>query len=298
MIALSRRERPTPPLNAMTVDVEDYFHAEALSTCFPRGHWKSLEGRVEANVDRLLTLFETARITATFFVLGWVAERYPQMVARIVDAGHEIASHGYAHRRIDRQQRSDFEEDIRKSTAILEAASGQAVVGYRAPTFSITRDAFWAFEVLEREGYRYSSSVFPIHHDNYGIPEAPRFPFYPPNSGVLEIPLTTAARFGVNVPCAGGGYFRLLPYWVSRANMRRVNRIEHRPCVFYVHPWELDPAQPRQMSIPLRSRWRHYTNLEATEARLERLLGEFRWARMDRVFLDQADTSCRDESSQ
>jgi len=177
---------PAPVRNAMTVDVEDYFHAEALSACFPVDGWDLLESRVEANVDQLLVLFAAAKVTATFFILGWVAERYPRMVVAIADAGHEIASHGYNHRRVDRQQRFEFEEDIRRATAILEDVSGQAIVGYRAPTFSITRNNFWAFDVLENAGYRYSSSIFPIRHDNYGIHDAPRFPFHPPNSGIIE----------------------------------------------------------------------------------------------------------------
>jgi len=274
-------------VNAMTVDVEDYFHAEALSGCFPASQWDAVEGRVEFNVARLLQLFDTAGVEATFFVLGWVAERYPQMVRSIAAAGHEIASHGYAHRRVDQQERSEFEADVRKAKAILEQTVGRMVVGYRAPTFSITRHGFWAFEVLERAGYRYSSSIFPIRHDTYGIPDAPRFPFNPAEGSLIEIPMTTTVRFGGNFPCAGGGYFRLLPYWLSRKNMRRVNNLDRRPCVFYVHPWEIDPAQPRQSSISRRSSWRHYTNLHATEGRLERLLREFRWGRMDRIFLGE-----------
>jgi polysaccharide deacetylase family protein (PEP-CTERM system associated) len=285
---------PAPLRNAMTVDVEDYFHAEALSPCFPIDGWDLLESRVEANVDQLLALFAEAKVAATFFILGWVAERYPRMVVTIADAGHEIASHGYKHRRVDRQQRFEFEEDIRKATSILEDISGQAIIGYRAPTFSITRNNFWAFEVSENAGYRYSSSIFPIRHDNYGIHDAPRFAFHPPNSGILEIPLTTTVRFGTNFPSAGGGYFRLLPYWLSQRNMKRVNRIDKRPCVFYIHPWEIDPDQPRQKSVSRLSRWRHYTNLDVTKVRLERLLGEFHWGRMDRIFLGRADEPADD----
>src|SRR5690348_16242125 len=198
--------------NAMTVDVEDYFHAEALSRCFPRDRWETLEWRVEANVDRLLALFDASGISATFFILGWVAERHPKLVARIAECGHEIASHGYDHRRVDRQHRGEFTEDVHRARAVLEEHSGKAVIGYRTPTFSILRDNFWAFDVLESASYRYSSSVFPIRHDSYGIPEAPRFPFFPPGRRILEIPITTTTRFRMNLPCAGGGYFRLLPY--------------------------------------------------------------------------------------
>jgi polysaccharide deacetylase family protein (PEP-CTERM system associated) len=272
--------------NAMTVDVEDYFHAEALSRCFPRERWDTLEWRVEANVDRLLGLFDAAGISATFFILGWVAERFPRLIARIADGGHEIASHGYDHRRVDHQRPQEFADDVRRATAILEEAGGRPVFGYRAPTFSISRDKFWAFEVLEEAGYRYSSSVFPIRHDSYGIPDAPRFPFLPPGRRILEIPMTTTARFRTNLPCAGGGYFRLLPYWWSRANIARVNREDGQPSVFYIHPWEIDPAQPRGAEVPQLSRLRHYTNLEKAEARLVRLLADFSWGRMDEIFLD------------
>ena len=231
--------------NVMTVDVEDYFHAEALSNCFPRERWDTLEWRVESNVDRLLALFDASHVSATFFVLGWVAERFPRLIARIADAGHEIASHGYDHKRVDRQTKHEFAEGVHRATSILEELSGQLVIGYRAPTFSISRDNYWAFEVLETAGYRYSSSVFPIRHDSYGVPDAPRFPFFPSGGRILEIPMTTTKRFGTNFPCAGGGYFRLLPYRWSRANIDRVNRHDEQPCVFYIHPWEIDPGQPR-----------------------------------------------------
>jgi polysaccharide deacetylase family protein (PEP-CTERM system associated) len=272
--------------NIMTVDVEDYFHAEALLSCFPREDWNGLESRVEANVDRLLALFDDANVSATFFILGWVAERHPRLVQRIADDGHEIACHGYEHKRIDRQRKDEFAEDLHRATSILEELSGKSILGYRAPTFSISRDNFWAFEVLEKAGYRYSSSIFPIRHDTYGIPDAPRFSFFPPGRRILEIPMTTTERFRMNIPCAGGGYFRLLPYWWSRANIERVNRDDNQPCVFYIHPWEIDPAQPRRDGLSWRSRWRHYTNLEATENRLNRLLRHFTWGRMDKLFLE------------
>src|SRR5690242_20537888 len=276
--------RTEPASNAMTVDVEDYFHAEALSPCFPRERWDALEWRVEENVDRLLSLFAQARVAATFFILGWIAERFSPMVRRIAAGGHELASHGYAHYRVDQQSPSVFEEDARRAKGIIEDIGGQPVAGYRAASFSIGRTTLWALAALERAGYRYSSSVYPIRHDLYGMPEAPRYPFVLPNLGLVEIPMSTTVRFGRNVPCAGGGYFRLLPYWVSRANMRRVNRRDRRPCVFYLHPWEIDAGQPRQAALSRRSRWRHYTNLGATEPRLSRLLGDFRWDRIDRVF--------------
>lgn len=274
-----------PMVNAMTVDVEDYFQVEALSACFPQQHWGEVPCRVEGNVDRLLALFQTAGVRATFFVLGWVAERYPGLIRRIIAAGHEVGSHGCDHVRADRQQRDAFKDDVRRSKQLLEDLAGCAVRGYRAPSFSIGRSNLWAFETLEAEGYAYSSSVYPIHHDLYGLPEAPRFPFHPGDGDLLEIPMTTAVRFGCNLPCAGGGYFRLLPYALSRANLRRVNAIDGRPCVFYFHPWEIDPEQPRQSGISWRSRMRHYTNLGGMERRLQRLLADFAWSRMDHVFL-------------
>ncbi len=276
-------------VNAMTVDVEDYFQVEALSACFPRQNWDEVACRVEGNVDRLLALFEASGIHATFFVLGWVAERYPGLLRRIVVGGHEIASHGSTHIRADRQQPDEFRADLRKSKQLLEDLAGCPVRGYRAPSFSIGRSNLWAFDALESEGYAYSSSVYPIRHDLYGLPEAPRFPFHPGDGRLLEIPMTTAVRFSCKLPCAGGGYFRLLPYALSRANLRRVNAVDGRPCVFYFHPWEIDPEQPRQSGISWRTRVRHYTNLTRMERRLKRLLTDFDWSRIDHVFF--ADNS-------
>ena len=277
------------PVNAMTIDVEDYFQVEALSACFPREAWSRVACRVERNVDRLLALLDEAGVQATFFTLGWVALRFPALVRRIAESGHELASHGYTHSRADRQQPREFQEDVRASKRLLEDLTGCRVAGYRAPSFSIGLANLWAFELLEAEGYAYSSSVYPVRHDLYGIPNAPRFPFYPGNGMLLEIPLTTAVRFGVNVPSAGGGYFRLLPYRISRANVRRVNCRERRPCVFYCHPWEIDPDQPHQPGLSWRSRIRHYTNLAATERRLKRLLADFSWGRMADVFFPGTD---------
>jgi polysaccharide deacetylase family protein (PEP-CTERM system associated) len=281
--------RPGRVVNAMSVDVEDYFQVEALAEYFPRQRWDEVACRVEGNVDRLLALFEAAGVRATFFMLGWIAERYPAMIRRIVAGGHEIASHGCAHVRADRQQRDEFKEDIRKSKQLLEDLAGSPVSGYRAPSFSIGRSNLWAFEALESEGYAYSSSVYPIRHDLYGLPEAPRFPFHPGGGRLLEIPMTTTVRFRCNLPCAGGGYFRLLPYALSRANLRRVNAVDGRPCVFYCHPWEIDPEQPRQSGISWRTRVRHYVNLTRMETRLKRLLADFDWSRIDHVFF--ADNS-------
>ena len=272
--------------NAMTVDVEEYFHVEAFKSIIDRRDWASLPSRVERNTDTLLFELSDARVKGTFFTLGWIAERHPALIRRIVSQGHEIASHGYAHIRADHQNPAEFRADVRAAKALLEDAAGVAVRGYRAATFSIGRNNLWAFEILAEEGYRYSSSVFPIRHDLYGMPRAPRAPFLA-CTGLTELPLTTVQVWGRNFPCAGGGYFRLLPYRLSTWAMRRVNDVDHLPCIFYMHPWEIDPDQPRQHRAPLKSRLRHYTNLHRTAGRLRHLLREFRWGRMDEVFREE-----------
>ena len=288
---------PASVANAMTVDIEDYFQVQALSRNFPRSQWEAVPRRVEANVDRLLTMFATASVRATFFTLGWVAERHPAMLRRIAAAGHELASHGYDHRRADRLSPTLFRHDVQRSKRLIEDIAGQEVVGYRAPTFSIGPRNLWAYGVLESEGYRYSSSLYPIRHDLYGTPDAPRFPHHPAGCALWEMPLSTRRLFGRNYPCAGGGYFRLLPYRVSRNNLRSVSSGERQPCIFYFHPWEIDAAQPRVRDISLRSRVRHYTNLAAMPRRLERLLRDFRWDRMDRVFAQLAAPSGRQRTA-
>ena len=277
-------------VNAMSVDVEDYFHAHALSPSFPRGRWDECECRVERNIERVLHLFSDANIVATFFTLGWIGERYPQLVRRIVGNGHELGSHGYDHTRVDRQTPEEFRDDVRKTKRILEEAGSCSVVGYRAASFSIGPNNQWAFDILEHEGYKYSSSIYPISHDHYGTIEAPRFPFHPTQGELLELPIATVRRFGRQIPCGGGGYFRLIPYPVFRANLRRINYADCRPCVFYFHPWELDPSQPRGTGLPWRSRIRHYLNLSRMEARLSMLLKDFSWTRMDHLFLRQTDS--------
>ena len=270
--------------NAMTVDVEDYFQVQAFADIVSRDDWDSLPRRVEHNTNRLLEIFAGAGIKATFFTLGWVAERHPALIRRITADGHELASHGYSHRRADQQTPAEFRADVSKTKAILEDAGGMPVGGYRAATFSIGTRNWWAFEVLAEAGYAYSSSIYPIAHDLYGMPECSRTAFRDERSGLVEIPLTTVRCLGRNFPCAGGGYFRLLPYGLSRWAMRRVNREDKLSCIFYMHPWEIDPGQPRQRGASWKSRLRHYTNLGKTEGRLRRLLGEFAWDRMDRVF--------------
>jgi len=284
--SVQRASPDKAPLNAMSVDVEDYFQVQAFADTIDRGDWDNLPCRVERNVDRLLEIFDTAGVKATFFTLGWVAERYPALIRRIVAGGHELASHGWNHTRADSQDEAAFRADIRKTKRFLEDVGGVEVSGYRAATFSIGPKNYWAFRVLSDEGYRYSSSLYPVKHDLYGDTGASRVPFHPDGLPILEAPMTTVQYLGRNFPCSGGGYFRLLPYWLSRMNMRRVNNHEHQPCIFYFHPWEIDPGQPRQENISAKSRFRHYTNLGRMEGRLKRLLGDFAWDRMDRVFLD------------
>jgi len=273
------------PANALTVDVEDYFQVEAFAGLISREQWQSYECRVERNVERILALFEKAGATATFFTLGWIAKRHPNVIRKIVEAGHELASHGTMHYRAAGQSPEVFRNDVVSAKALLEDLSGVEVKGYRAPSFSITRDSLWILDELEQAGYRYSSSTYPIHHDLYGIPEAPRFAFRPfEKRSFLEIPVTTARLFNTNLPCGGGGYFRLLPYWWSSFGINRVRRTDKQPCMFYFHPWEIDPEQPRIQGTSLKTRVRHYTNLGRMEKRLEKLLGKFEWQRIDRVY--------------
>ena len=248
--------------------------------------WDDFPCRVEDNVARILDLFARHRVRATFFTLGWIAERYPAVLRRIVDAGHELASHGMAHVRITAQSRDEFRADVRRAKALLEDVAGVPVRGYRAASFSLSRDTLWAHGILAEEGYAYSSSIYPIRHDHYGIPDAPRGAYRPlADGGFLEIPIATLELFGHRLPCGGGGYFRLLPYRWSRWAIARVNRRDRRPAVFYFHPWEIDPAQPRVEGLSARTRFRHYTNLARMEGRLDRLLAAFSWDRMDAIYL-------------
>lgn len=269
----------------MSVDVEDWFQVQAFAGVIARTGWEGLERRVEANTERVLALFAEAGVAATFFTLGWVAERHPLLVRRIVAAGHELASHGYGHELVHALGPEKFRTDVARAKAVLEDAGGIAVQGYRAPTFSIApRIAPWAHAVLAETGHRYSSSVFPIRHDLYGAPDAPRTPFRPDPAGVLELPMTTLRLGGRNLPCAGGGWFRLFPYALFRTGLARVNAREGLRGIFYFHPWEIDPGQPRAAAAPLRSRLRHYSGLAGMRGKLLRLLGDFAWDRIDRVF--------------
>jgi polysaccharide deacetylase family protein (PEP-CTERM system associated) len=278
---------PVPPrlANAMTIDVEDYFQVSAFAPHIARCQWDKLPCRVERNVDLILALLARKRIHATFFTLGWIARRHPAMVRRIVAAGHELASHGYAHRRASEQSRSAFLQDVRASKRILEDIAGCAVIGYRAPSFSIGGANLWTLDVLRQQGYRYSSSIYPIRHDHYGEPDAPRFAHRPHGEhGILELPISTVRLFRRNLPAGGGGYFRLFPYAVSRWLLRRINLLERQAGIFYFHPWELDPGQPRQHGIDMKTRIRHYLNLGLMEARVTALAQDFRWDRIDNVF--------------
>ena len=273
--------------NALTIDVEDYFQVSAFAPHIARDTWADRECRVEANVDRILGILDDGAVVATFFTLGWIAERYPQLVRRIVDAGHELASHGYGHLRASDQSHAAFLEDISSSKAILEDLGGQAVHGYRAPSFSIGPANLWALDALQHAGYRYSSSIYPIRHDHYGMPDAPRFAWRPRGAlGVLELPVSTVRLGNRNYPAGGGGYFRLLPYPLSRWLLRRINSRDGQAGIFYFHPWELDPGQPRPLGPGWKTRFRHYLNLARMEARLARLTSDFAWDRMDRIFLE------------
>jgi len=270
--------------NAMTIDVEDYFQVSAFAPYIARSDWDARECRVERNIERILALLAEHKTHATFFTLGWIAERYPHIVRAIVDQGHELASHGYGHERASDLSPAAFAADITRAKMLLEDLGGYEVVGYRAPSFSIGEGNLWAFDALLEAGYRYSSSVYPIKHDHYGMPDSPRFA-YPVREGLLEVPVTTLRLFNKNLPSSGGGYFRLLPYAVSRWLIRQVNAKDAQSAVFYFHPWEIDTEQPRIDGIDGRTRFRHYVNIARTHARISQLLGDFSWGRMDEIFL-------------
>lgn len=272
-------------VNAMTVDVEDYFQVSAFESYVDRAQWQTLPRRVEDNTLRVLDLFAQHEVKGTFFVLGWVAERYPQLVRDIVVAGHEIASHGWEHVRVFNQTPLEFRRDIERTRKLLQDLSGEPVLGYRAASYSIGAGQSWAWEQLAQAGYRYSSSIVPIRHDLYGIPDAPRFAFTTADGRLLEIPITTIPVAGRNVNCGGGGWFRLFPYPFSRWALGRVNSLDRQAGIFYFHPWEIDPEQPRPAGLGMKTRFRHYLNLNHTFSRLQRLLTDFRWGRMDDIFL-------------
>lgn len=270
--------------NALTIDVEDYFQVSAMAPYIRRDEWDTRECRVERNVDRILQLLDARGTQATFFTLGWVAERYPQLVRRIVAGGHELASHGHGHERASDLDRAAFHADLDRAKKLLEDIAGVPVRGYRAPSFSIGHGNLWAFDTLLETGHAYSSSIYPIRHDHYGMPDAPRFAHRRDN-GLLEIPVTTVRMGSRNLPSSGGGWFRLFPYALTRWMIQQVNQVDRQSAIFYFHPWEIDPGQPRIAGIDAKTRFRHYVNIGRTDARLQQLLQDFRWGRMDRIFL-------------
>ena len=275
-----------PISNYLTIDVEDYFQVSAFAPYIQRADWDARECRVERNVGRILDMLAAQKTQATFFTLGWIAQRYPHLVRRIADEGHEVASHGYGHERVSDLTPEAFAHDIRTAKHLLEDIAGVAVTGYRAPSFSIGQGNLWALDVLQQEGYRYSSSINPIQHDHYGMPDAPRFA-HRIRPDLIEVPPTTLRMFNRNLPSSGGGYFRLFPYALSRWMLRQVNQNDQQPAIFYFHPWEIDAAQPRVAGIDARTRFRHYVNIPRMEQRLQRLLQDFQWGRMDHIFLNQ-----------
>jgi polysaccharide deacetylase family protein (PEP-CTERM system associated) len=270
--------------NALSVDVEDWFQVGAFEKVIDRDAWETLPRRVELNTDRCLALFAEADVKATFFTLGWVAARHPALIRRIAGAGHEIASHGWDHQRVFTMDEKGFRADLEKARKAIEDAAGHALSGYRAPSFSIDARTPWAHPVLAELGYAYSSSVAPIRHDHYGWRDSPRFAWRPvADAALIELPVTTVDLAGRRFAAGGGGFFRMLPYRLSSWAIRRVNEREERPAIFYFHPWEVDPDQPRVQDAPARSKIRHYTNLEVMEAKLRKLLRDHRWARTDEV---------------
>ncbi|WP_442915613.1 XrtA system polysaccharide deacetylase [Marinobacter sp. C2H3] len=284
---LRNSPKPGQVLHAMSIDVEDYFHVAALSRVISPDQWDTLPSRVEQNTRRLKALFERHGVRATFFVLGWVAERYPGLIRELSDAGHEIASHGYSHQLIYRQTPEVFRDETERSKKLLEDITGKPVTGYRAASYSITRESLWALDILGECGFTWDSSIFPIHHDNYGIPDSPRHPYTLSTAGghrLREFPLTTARLPGLSIPAAGGGYFRQFPYPVFRYLFNLASGFGRRPQMFYLHPWEIDPDQPRYNNASWFSRFRHYTNLDRCEQRLERLLGDFRFGTVSESF--------------
>ena len=277
-----RPEQGGAIVNGLSVDVEDWFQVGAFERVIERDDWNSLADRVERNVHEILELFDAAEVSATFFALGWVARRHGGLMREIVARGHELASHGWDHCRVFRMDRQTFGEDIARARRVLEDAAGVPILGYRAPSFSIDRRTPWAYLELAEQGYAYSSSVAPVSHDHYGWADAPRFAFRPiPGVPLVELPVTTAMFAGKRLAAGGGGFFRVIPYSFTRWAVRQVNRTDDRPAIFYFHPWEIDPGQPRVAGAPLKSRLRHYTNLDKMAGKLRQLVGEFAWGRMD-----------------
>ncbi len=263
--------------NALSIDVEEYFQVEALREVIPYCQWEELPPRINKNINHILDVLEAKKIKATFFCLGWVARKHPNIIKKIATAGHEVASHGWSHTPIFRLNPEEFRREIRKSKALLEDLAGKEIAGFRAPTYSITSQTIWALQILAEEGYRYDSSIFPIYHDLYGFPEAPRFPFFLKDIHLVEFPISTFTLGNLKIPISGGGYFRLFPYKLTRFLLQKFLQKEQKPFIFYIHPWEFDPHQPR-FKAPLKSRFRHYLNLSKTKKRFEKLLDDFSFA--------------------
>ncbi len=274
-------------INIMTIDLEDYFQVSAFESVLPRGDWPNMPSRIEFNCHKILTIFELNKVKGTFFVLGWIAKKYPGLIREIAEQGHEIACHGYWHQRVTDLERKEFSKDIFLSKQLLEDITGQSVLGYRAPSFSFNATNTWVYDELKSAGYKYSSSIYPIRHDHYGSPNLPRFSFEC-RPGFYEVPISTLKLFGNKFPIGGGGYFRLFPFWLSLWALRKFHRVEKQAYIFYMHPWELDPGQPRIPGVKWKNRFRHYLNLQKTHPRLEQLCRSYRWQRMDSLFLYHA----------
>lgn len=275
-------------VNAMSIDVEDYFQVSAFNENINLADWANYDCRVERNMERMLALFAQHDVKATFFTLGWIAEKYPKIVRQIVAEGHELASHGRQHIRVFDQTPAEFTEDISSTKKLLEDIGGVEVCGYRAASFSIDERNLWAYDCLSEAGYQYSSSIYPVEHDHYGMPNAPRFSFYANSQGLIEVPISTVRFMNRLWPSGGGGYFRFFPYSVSKNLIKTVNKSEQRSAIFYLHPWEIDPEQPKQSNLSAKTNFRHYINLKHTYRRLGKLLQDFRWGRMDHIFLSQS----------
>ncbi len=288
---MNNEKNNTSIVNAMSVDVEDYYQVSAFEKYVDKSIWDDFESRVEHNTNRILNIFDEADVKATFFILGWIAERHPELINRIAAEGHEVASHGYEHIRVVNQTPEEFRLDIVKTKKILEDITGNEVKGYRAASYSICKENLWALRLLEETGHKYSSSIYPIKHDLYGVPDAPRFAYRPNgDGGILEIPITTLEVRKKRFPCGGGGFFRLYPYLISKMAYRYINSMNHQAGIFYFHPWEIDPQQPKPFSnLTFKTKFRHYLNLNKTESRLKALLNDFSWNRMDHIFLEEND---------
>ena len=271
-----------PITNYLTIDVEDYYQVAAFENIVEPESWPSMESRVEKNTQTILDILASYQVKATFFVVGWIAERYPKIVREIAKNGHEVGCHSYLHRKIYDLTPDEFREDTRRAKSILEDIAGIKIKGYRAPSYSITKKSLWALNILEELGFQYDSSIFPIYHDNYGIPDAPRFEYKVPKHNMMEYPISTSLILGRKIPVAGGGYFRLFPYWFTKKALKKINKKEKKPFIFYLHPWELDPDQPRFNNAGYLSRFRHYNNLRKTKLRFSRLLSDFRFGPITR----------------